>query len=109
MYSYIDADKIAIPSLRSRRYWINCENSFIIFNISCKQRRLTNQRESKNQRGIKRARLGLIDAVGVQAWAAAYSLAVGSSRGSIRALGRVTSQPKHASQMDRGIALCAVR
>lgn len=45
----------------------------------------------------------------LQACALAYSRAVGSLRGSLFVFRRVTSQPKHASHIDRGIALCAVR
>ena len=44
-----------------------------------------------------------------QACASAYSLAVGSPRGSVLGLGRVASQPRQASQIARGIDFCAVR
>lgn len=44
----------------------------------------------------------------IQAWTRAYSFAVGILRGRILCLGRVTSHPKHASQIARGIGLCAV-
>ena len=44
-----------------------------------------------------------------QPCANAYSLAVGSARGSVLGVGRVASQPRHASQMARGMVFCAVR
>jgi hypothetical protein len=43
------------------------------------------------------------------ACSAAYSRAVGKTRGSARSCGRVASQPRQASHMERGMALCAVR
>ena len=43
------------------------------------------------------------------ACANAYSTAVGNARGKVLGFGRVASQPRQASQIARGIALCAVR